>query len=372
MRFAMRTPYTRCMDTHTMLTWSWMNVLNKKRLDAVLKRFHSLEEALSHVDLELLESLGCREETGMLTINRFEEFDAEAYSAELSKRSLKLLSFEDEAYPKSLKQLPDFPVFLYARGDLAVLSEPLIAVVGAREMTDYGRQVVGHIVPPFVHAGVVTVSGLAFGVDAEVAKETIIAGGRTVAVLGHGFGMIYPKAHERLADEIVEGGGLILSEFPLDTKPDKFTFPARNRIIAGLSLGTVVAQAAVDSGSLITADLALDYGRDVFAVCGSVFDPGFAGCHQLISRGVAKLVTCAEDVLCEVGIAASGVAESRPFIAESPEEEVIYKTLTTLPSSLDDIVAKAKLDAAEVNATLTMLELKGAVKNVGNGQWVKS
>jgi DNA processing protein len=170
----------------------------------------------------------------------------------------------------------------------------------------------------------------------------------------------------------VKGGGLILSEFPLDAKPDKFTFPARNRIIAGLSLGTVVAQAALDSGSLITADLALDYGRDVFAVCGSVFDSGFAGCHQLISRGVAKLVTSADDVLCEVGIAASGGAESRPFTAESPEEEIIYKALTTLPSSLDDIVTKAKLDAAQVNATLTMLELKGAVKNVGGGQWVRN
>ena len=362
------------MEQLTKLQWSWMNVLTPKRRTDILKRFGTLEKALASLSLEVLMELGLREETALLTMNRLEEFDVAMYQAELKKRDLELLSIDEDEYPALLKQVPDAPVFLYFRGNLKILNDPCIALVGTREMSEYGRRVVAHLIPPLVAAGVVTVSGLAYGVDAEVARETLRIGGPTVAVLGHGLAMIYPKAHSKLADEIVKAGGLLLSEFPLDTQPDQYTFPARNRIIAGLSLGTVVVEAAEGSGSLITADLALDYNRDVFAVPGQLFDPNYRGCHQLISRGQARLITDASEILTELGVIAPTLPLSdRPtFVAGSDEETKIFGSLSTMPQSLDDLVVKSKLDAAAANATLTILELKGVVRNVGGGQWVRT
>lgn len=362
------------MDATTALCFSWMNVLTRKRYELLKEKFKTLDVALAHVSVEMFAELGIRENTAMGAINRLEEFDAEAHQKELQKRGLTLLSIEDETYPAALLNIPDAPVFLYTRGDLGILGQPCLALVGTRAMSDYGKRVTEHIISPLVKAGIVTVSGLAAGIDAEVARETIRAGGRTVAVLGHGFGTMYPKAHTHLADNIVNAGGLILSELALDIQPDKFTFPARNRIIAGLSLGTVVLEAALKSGSLITADLALDYNRDVFAVCGPIFDPNFAGCHQIIRKGTAKLVTDAADILCELGMchAIETSRESKSdFAAENKEETAVWNALTTMPVDLDNLTVKTMLDAATLNATLTMLELRGAVKNVGAGQWVR-
>ncbi len=361
------------MEYQSALRWSWMNVLNAKRVAMLRERFKDLDRAFEHISLELLQALGCREDTAMLAMNRMEEFDPDEYAGILKKKNITLMTSEDEGYPSLLAEIDDRPTFLYARGDLALLSEPSIALVGARDMSDYGKRVTEYLVAPLVAAGLTTVSGLAAGIDSEVARETLRAKGKTIAVLGHGFGTMYPKSNERLAEEIIKGGGLILCEFPLDTQPDKYTFPARNRIIAGLSAGTVVLQAALESGSLITADLALDYNRDVFAVSGSIFDPQYAGCHQIIAKGTAKLVTRAEDILNELGIAHEGVAmQPSLFTPDSPEEGAVWNALSSMPSLLDDLIVKAKLDAATVNATLTMLEIKGSAKNVGSGQWVKA
>lgn len=367
------------MYTHTpmkmenALRWSWMNFLNRKKYDALITSYGSLDVAMDEMSMELLEGMGLKTDSAIKALERLESFNIAAYAGELGKRDLFLVTLDDAEYPDALRTVPDAPVFLYMRGDISILAQPCIAIVGSREMSEYGRRVVGHLVPPMVSAGVVTVSGLAFGVDAEVAKETLRANGKTVAVLGHGLGMIYPKANEKLAQKIVDTGGLIISEFPLDTIPDKYTFPARNRIIAGLSLSTVVAEAAVDSGSLITAELALEYGREVAAVPGDLFNPNYAGCHQIIAKGHAKLVTSAEDVLAEVGIVASSRAPSASaFKASSPEEASIYGSLTTLPIPLDDLTVKTRLDAATINAVLTILEIQGVVKNVGGGKWVRA
>jgi DNA processing protein len=360
------------MTLKTALRWSWMNVLTRKRAEALAGEYGDLEKALEQVSVALLRAIGCKEETAMATMNRLEEFDPDAYMSVLKKRGIRFLSMEESGYPAELLNIPDSPVFLYSMGDLDILAEPCLALVGAREMSDYGKRVVAHLVPDIVRSGVVTVSGLAFGIDAEVARETLHAGGKTVAVLGHGLGMIYPKANERLAKEIVEKGGLVLSEFPLDVQPDKFTFPARNRIIAGLSLGTVVVEAAADSGSLITAELALEYGRDVFAVPGQIFDDHYVGCHELLSRGHAKLVSSAADILQEIGVV---VPESRTqapsFESDSAEEQAVFSALTTMPASLDDLAVRTKLDAATLSATLTVLEIKSGAKNIGGGKWVR-
>lgn len=359
------------MERTTALIFSWLNFLNKKRYDILCEKFGSLDQALQHLDQELLAGLGCQEETQFRVLNRLDEFDPDVYAQELSKRSLTLLSLEDDTYPAALRNISDPPVFLYVMGSLDILLQPTIGCVGTRDMSTYGKRVVEHFVPAFVSAGMVTVSGLALGIDAEVAKETIHAGGKTVAVLGNGLADIYPAANKKIAEQIVENGGLVLSEYPLDATPDKFTFPARNRIIAALSLGTVVLEAGEGSGALITADFALEYCKEAFAVPGQIFDPLYRGCHQIISTGQAKLVSSPEQVLQEIGIVALEKASVDTFEPEDAEEAAIYSQLTTMPQSTSDLVEKAALDAAIINAKLTMLELAGRVKNVGNGMWVK-
>lgn len=363
------------MERTTTLVLSWLNFLQKKRYDHLISKFGSIGEALDHINQSLLKELGCKEETQMIILNRMDEFDPESYEAELKKRELTLISIEDDTYPAALKNIADPPVFLYYKGSLDILSEPCIGCVGAREMSVYGQRVVEHFVPAFVRSGMVTVSGLALGVDAEVAKETLHAGGKTVAVLGHGLADVYPGSNRDLAKDIIEKGGLIVSEYPLDQHPDKFTFPARNRIIAALSLGTVVLEAGEGSGSLITADLALEYNKEVFAVPGQIFDDNFVGCHHVISSGTAKLVTDPDQVMQEIGIVSPSVETAHcavsTYVPEDPEEQSIYEALTSMPQSTSDLVDKAELDAAVINAKLTMLELAGAAKNVGNGMWVK-
>ena len=352
------------------LAWATLNLLTKKRYDFLMETYGSLVEAWAHLDQTMLKQLGCREETILKTLNEVEELDLSAHEKFLTKSSIRLIVMNDEEYPEALRDIADPPVFLFARGNLALLREPMIAVVGTRNMSAYGRRIISTFVPEFIRAGFVTVSGLAIGIDAEVAKETMAAGGKTIAVLGAGLGAIYPKANARLADEIVAHDGLLLTEYPLHIAPDKYTFPARNRIIAGISLGTLVAEAAAQSGSLITASLALEYGKEVFAVPGPIFDPNMEGTHHLIQKSGAKLVASAQDVLVELGVIVPSESQKSTYHPQTPDEELLQKNLTTMPQSVDTLAEKSGMPISSINATLTLMELKGGAKNVGSGQWV--
>lgn len=361
------------MNLHTALTWSYLNILTKRRYDLLLEGFGSLDIALKALDEVLLKKLGCRPDTIIKVLNRLEEFDVASYELQLAKRSISFTTREDEEYPALLSVIDDAPIFLYYKGSLDIVSQSCIALVGTRNMSTYGKRVVEKMVEGLVRAGMVTVSGLAFGIDAEVARETLRHKGKTVGVVGHGLGMMYPKSNSALCEDIIKAGGLILSEFPLDTAPDKFTFPARNRIIAGLCPATVVLEAAVGSGSLITADLALDYNRDVYAVPGQIFDANYEGCHQIIATGSATLVTSPEAILADLG--RSAVETSAPvalFEPQSPEETSVYSALTSIPATIDDLLALSGLSPALLNATLTLLEMQGAARNVGEGKWVRA
>ncbi len=353
-----------------LLTWFSLGILNKDRYRAMLDVYGTLDEALARLSPDVLQALGCRSDTIEKTLVRIEEFNAPQYAKELQKRGVDIVALDDPLYPARLFEIGDPPVFLSYRGDLLILEQPSIAVVGTRQMTAYGKRVTEEFVPEFVRAGLVTVSGLALGIDAVVAEETLRANGKTVAVLGHGLGSIYPPSNARLANRIVEQGGLLLSEFPLEMPPDKFTFPARNRIIAGLTLGTVVTEAPEGSGAIITAELALEYSRDVFAVPGHIFDDNYAGCHKMIMRSQAKLAQSATHVLRDLGIVASEQPEST-YEPTSNEEKILYGLLSSMPQPTDDLVAKSKLNPGTVAATLTMLEISGAARNVGGGSWVR-
>lgn len=361
------------MTYETMLRWWYLGILNRRRYEALKTLFPNLEAAWESLDAELLRDLGLREDGAKSALERIQSFDVQKEVARLKRLRIDLCCIDDAEYPTMLKEIADPPVFLSSIGDLSVLQHPCIGVVGTRCMSDYGRRAVAHFVPTFARSGVVTVSGLALGVDSAVARDTLDVGGKTVAVLGHGLSTIYPKTNERLAQKIIDNEGVVLSEFPPDVQPDMYTFPARNRIIAGLSIGTLVAEAPLDSGAVITANLALEYGRDVFAVPGLIFDDNFAGCHKLIAQGHAHLVTEPEDVLKEIGVIASQDGSvSSLFLPRSPEEEVVYHTLSGMPQSMDSLILRTGLDVQVLGTTLTFMELAGVVRNVGAGQWIKS
>jgi DNA processing protein len=354
------------------LLWSELGILNKDRFEAIQEVYGDFREAQKHIGPEMLKGLGCRQDTIEKTLERLDHFDEDATIARLKKERIVLVPITDARYPVRLRHIEDSPPFLYAQGDLDILGQPCVALVGTRKMSAYGRRATEEFTPAFSQAGMVTVRGLAHGVDTCVAEETLKAKGKTVAVLGHGFSHLAPASRRKLAQEIVQSGGLILSEFPLDQSGDTYMFPARNRIIAGLSLATVVLEAPEGSGALITAELALDYNREVFVVPGQIFDPNYAGSNMFISKGFARLVTSPVQVLEDLGIVAPAQGSRTDYHPQNAQEEALYPLLTTMPQRMDDLVTKSALTAAQVNATLTMLELSGAAKNVGQGQWVRS
>lgn len=354
------------------LLWAELGVLNKERFEAVQEVYGDFRTAQKHLGPEMLKGLGCRQDTIEKLMVMLDEFDEAKTEQRLAKEKIALISITDPKYPLRLRNIGDPPVFLYAKGDMSILEQPCVALVGTRKMSAYGRRVTEDFTPEMSKAGVVTVSGLARGVDTLVAEETLRAGGKTVAVLGHGFVHVAPASRRKLAEEIVEKGGLILSEFPLDYAGEIYSFPARNRIIAGLSIATVVLEAPEGSGALITANLALDYSRDVFVVPGNIYDANYAGSNLFISKGFARLVTTPVQVLEDIGVVAPAPGDRPVYQPQNTQEEMLYPLLTTMPQRTDDLVTKSALTAAQVSATLTMLELAGAAKNVGQGQWVRT
>ena len=358
--------------TRAALLWSCIQVLNRERLDALLKVFGSLEEAAKHVDSEILRGLGCRETSVSSGMERLAKCDPEQEEKLLESSNATIITFGDDRYPERLADIPDAPVFLYAQGDLSILNRPSVGLVGTRKMSGYGKRVAQEFTRALVQAQIMTVSGLARGIDSLVAEETIQGKGKTVAVLGQGL-LTLSSESKILADRILDAGGVILSEFPLGMNADIFTFPLRNRIIAGLSLATVVLEAPESSGALITAKLAFDYGREVFAVPGQMFDLNFVGCHALVKKNQARLCTSPRDVLTELGVIVPELDPDRvQYVAQNTEEEKLLTVLSTMPQPVDDLVARSGLPSGMVGATLTVLELNGAVRNLGAGQWVRA
>lgn len=360
------------MSPESALLWWWLNILTRKRYAVLKERFGSLDDALAALSPDLLQSIGLRDDTVQRVFVRLQECDPAALLQRMHSMGISVISLEDAAYPRLLKEVPDAPVFLSYAGDLTLLDQPAIAVVGTRGMTSYGQRITEEMVPQLVAAGVVTVSGLARGVDALVARETLRANGRTVAIPGGSLFPIYPQQNARLAKEILQQGGLLISELPLDILPEKYAFPARNRVIAGTTLTTVVVEAPLQSGALITARLAAEYNRNVCAVPGPVFEPACAGCNALIAGGEAQLVVSAKDVLQMTGME-HAVTDRQMSVYEpqTEDERVLCATLTSMPQHTDALVQKTHLPPDRLGVALTMLEIAGAAKQVGAGAWIR-
>src|SRR5262252_122870 len=267
-----------------------------------------------------------------------------------------VLTLADAAYPRQLLEIPDPPPLIYVAGDAALLSAPALAVVGSRNATPQGLQNAHAFARALSEAGLTIVSGLALGVDSEAHRGGLEGRGATIAVLGTGIDIVYPQRNRSLAEEISSRGALV-SEFPLGTGPHAGNFPRRNRLISGLARGCLVVEAALDSGSLITARLAADQGREVFAIPGSIHSPLAKGCHALLKEG-AKLVESAQDVLDELHVAASTIISPQSAPAEEHE---LLNHLGHDPCNVDTLCQRSGLTPDTVSAMLLELELEGKI-----------
>jgi DNA processing protein len=329
----------------------------------MLERFDTPRAALSASSGELLGVKGLNAAiVDALKSGAWQRF-AEEECRRLRSSGARLTTFTAADYPKSLFEIADPPPFLYVRGELRS-REPAIAIVGSRRATTYGLLTTSRLAEALGRHGVSVISGMARGVDTAAHKGALNAGGRTTGVLGCGIDQVYPPENRTLFAEMAETGCLV-SEFPLGTLPLAENFPRRNRIISGLSQGVLVVEATENSGSLITAQYALEHGRDVFAVPGNISSTTSRGTNRLIKQG-AKLVDCVEDILEELPgfrSSATGEANGPPIrtFALTPREAAVYELLARSPLHIDDIINQTELTAAEVSSMLLHLELKGAV-----------
>ena len=276
---------------------------------------------------------------------------------------IKTVSIADKNYPKFLKKIKNAPAVIYYRGELNP-SEQCFAIVGTRMFSPYGKQVALEMAEDLAEAELIIVSGLAPGIDTFAHTATVERRKRTIAVLGTGVDekSIYPQSNLKLAQRILETGGCLISEYPPGTRGTQFTFPQRNRIISGISLGVLVVEAKQKSGALITANWARSQGRKVFAIPGPIHSSNSKGCHYLIKNG-AKLVENANDILKELNLPLKELSSF--YEGENEEESLILKALKEEALYIDRIIEKTKLSAATVASTLAILEIKNKVRNLG-------
>ena len=283
--------------------------------------------------------------------------------SEISEK-IKQISIDDENYPKLLKKIPDAPKILYYRGNL-IADDQNFAIVGTRHPSPYGQQATLQIAGDIANAGLTIVSGMAPGIDTFAHKICVEKGKRNIAVLGTGLDekSIYPQQNLPLAKKIIEAGGCLISELPPGTHGSNFTFPRRNRIIAGLSLGVLIVEAKEKSGSLITADYAKKYQKKIFAVPGQIFSTNSMGPNRLIREG-AFLVENANNILNELGIKSS-VGNSKNFSDLTPQEQLILEALKEGPIYIDKIIEKTKLTTSAAATTLALMEISGKIRDLG-------
>lgn len=290
----------------------------------------------------------------------------EAYN-QLKKLDISILTSIEEDYPFNLRNIYAYPPVLYYRGSIKSIAKQSLAIVGSRKSTSNGQQVAEKIAFELAQAGFVIVSGMARGIDSYAHRGAIRSGGETVAVLGCGLDIIYPPENKKLMD-LISSNGVVISEFPPGIKPEAKNFPRRNRLISGLSKGVIVVEAAEKSGSLITADLALQQGRDVFAVPGSILSPYSKGTNYLIKQG-AKLVQDANDILEEYGLPVK--KEVTKKIAHlNPVEKTILNLFSSGEISLEEIIKKSRIKPEIVISQLSILEIKGIIKQLPGQRYI--
>ena len=330
----------------------------------LLDRFTSPREILRTSPAMLTEAgISARIAQAIVAFDQWKEVESEL--EQLARVNARLVTQTDAEYPERLRQIHDPPPFLYARGSFVSQDDLAIAIVGARTASTYGRKMARELAHELAGCGVCVVSGLARGIDSEAHQAALEAGGRTIAVLGSGLDVVYPREHIALAERIAESGAVV-SEFSFGSQPEAGNFPYRNRVISGISLGTVVVEATEKSGSLITAQCALDQNREVFAVPGPVTASRSRGPHRLIKDG-AKLVESIDDILSEIAPALARTDRveknetSAPVVLLEPDEERVFQLFPEEAVHVDTLITGSGLEPARVLEVLLGLELKGIV-----------
>ncbi len=349
-----------------------VSVLGARRISALIKSFGSAEVAWNaspdqyppHLELQKYNDRIKKERSAINPDHEWEQ---------LEKLGVQCISPESSGYPNLLRQVPVPPPVLYYRGSLEKIDHPSVAIVGSRRSTFYGNEVAGRLAGELASAGVGVISGMALGVDTAAHRGALERGGYTAAVLGCGLGHCYPSRNRELMEQLAATGAVI-SEFSLKTEPHAVNFPQRNRVISGLSLGTVVVEATEKSGALITAGYALEQNREVFAVPGNIGSPYSRGCHRLLKEG-AKLVETVEDILDELYISSEAGEQLSLDFAEpelSVPERKLLEIIPYQPMHIDGIIQLSGMSASESAALLLPLEIKGLVKQTPGKYFCRS
>ena len=343
------------------LGFSTVNGVGPMRVRALLERFGDLERAWKAPE-DALRAAGL-DRRAIANLQRARHtLNLDALEAQLDALGAHAITLQDPHYPALLREIADAPPVLYVKGRLQAGDRWAVAFVGTRRATVYGREMTRRLVEALASTGITVISGLALGIDAVAHRAALEAGGRTIAVLGCGIDRVYPPEHRKLAAAITQHGALV-TEFPPGTPPEAKNFPVRNRLISGLSLGVVVVEAPKRSGALLTANVAADQGRDVFAVPGNATSASSTGANRLIQNG-AKLVLDAQDILDELNLDYTAV-ETRTrvhaLVPDDPIQAQIAALLSDTPIHIDELYRLSGLPVAQVSSTLVVMELKGLV-----------
>jgi DNA processing protein len=355
-------------DAWLVLNASGLSPARQRRL---LDNYGDAPEILGATDSDLLEVKGITA-AHLRALRRTErELDLADVRQQMVYYGISLLPLSSPDYPPLLRETPDPPPLLFVHGQLTRRDEMAVAVVGTRKCTPYGTLVARKLSRELAQRGFTIVSGLALGVDAEAHEGALEAGGRTIGVMASGPNITYPSSHKDLRERISHSGAAI-TEYAFGTEPLRERFPSRNRIIAGLSLGTLVVEAPARSGALITANLAGEYGREVLAIPGSIESPVSHGCHELIKNG-ARLVEVVEDVIEGLGIMLEAVPAERPAqqAAVSEDEQAVLDALTFQPRHADEVAAQTGMPMGRINSALMLLEMKGLLRRFAGNTYVR-
>nr|MDD3720733.1 DNA-processing protein DprA [Candidatus Gracilibacteria bacterium] len=340
--------------------------ISQRKLSVIFEKSENYKEFYEKINFSNLKSFFNEKEIEKI-LERKLQIDLNKINKIIHEKNVEIITIKDEKYPKLLKEIANPPYFLYVRGQID--NSPKIAVIGSRKMTSYGENAIGKIIPTLSKYFTI-VSGGAMGCDSEAHIETIKNEGKTLAIIGTGIDIDYPTFNKKLYDEIIKKGGGIISIFPLGEPGNVYNFPIRNEIISGLSVGVLVIEAQEKSGTLITVNLALEQGKDIFSIPGDIFRTNSLGCNNLLKNGNAKMVTCSEDILEEYNINTLNTSQKTEKISFVNElESIIYETLLLESFSVDDLMKKLNLGLTDLSVNLSMLEIRGIIKKGEGGKY---
>lgn len=357
-------------DLKYWLGFNYVNGIGPAKIQALLGAFDSLERAWRATEAQLRD-IGFDGRAIQSFVEARRTLDLDRYARQVEAGGAHVLTWESADYPPLLRQIAAAPPVLFVRGRFEPADQWAVAIVGTRRLSAYGRMAAHDLARGLAQNGITIVSGLARGIDGVAHRAALDAGGRTIGVMGCGIDKIYPPEHRDLAHAMIEGRGAVVTDFPLETEPDSKNFPARNRLISGLSLGTLVIEAGEKSGALITARFALEQDRDVFAVPGNINSPVSVGPNRLIQQG-AKLVMGVEDILEELNLRmVTEQATAQVALPDSAEEAALLAQLSSQPLHVDELGRVTGMPSSLISSTLTMMELKGMVQQVGGMNYVR-